>query len=141
MKKTLRHWFALFALAGFVFAAVATSESKDGDESSKVKPSVKTTAVALYTAYDENGVAADEKYKDKWISVTGTVEGIDKDLMDDIYVSLKGDDFIGVVQCMFGDEHVEQTASLKKGQTVTIVGKCSGKVISNVILKKSRLVE
>jgi hypothetical protein len=45
----------------------------------------------LYSAYNSNEVAADEQYKDKQVKVTGEVESIGKDLMDTMYVSLKGD--------------------------------------------------
>lgn len=47
------------------------------------------TASQLAHEYEENEVAADLKYKDKNITVSGTISDIGKNVADQIYVILK----------------------------------------------------
>ena len=92
------------------------------------------TASDLYREYRSNEVAADEKYKGKILTVTGTVESVGKDIADTPYVAIKAGDVIGSVQCMFSEQYSSDLASLHKGDEVKIRGKCDGK-FGNVILR------
>lgn len=79
------------------------------------------TASDLAKAYNDNTVAADQKFKGKKFKVSGTVVSINTDLMGDPYITLRG----GVNQFMepqFSfDESISQIASLKKGSKVTLI--------------------
>ena len=103
---------------------------------------ISTDAESLFAAYEANEVSADQRYKDKWLDVSGTIDAIGKDVVDSMYVTLRsGDEFqIGNVQCMFDDKHQSQLASLRKGQKVTLSGLCSGK-FGNVILRQCEIVK
>lgn len=128
-------------LAAGVFLALA-SDTKEKDKEKEVKKAAvtaKITAPNLLKEYKDNEVRADGKYKGKVLEVSGTVDGIGKDLMDTMYVSLKGDVIFGI-QCMFAKKHESKLASLKKGQEITLKGKCTGKM-GNVILRGCMLVE
>lgn len=95
----------------------------------------------LCTSYEKNEVAADKKYKGKLIKITGKVDDIKKDILDDLYVTLKRQkDFeLCQPQCFFDDEYEDQLANLNKGQTVTIIGRADG-LFMNVIIREARLV-
>jgi hypothetical protein len=97
-------------------------------------PDLSVSAAELYTDYKANEVAADQRYKDRVIEVTGRVDNIGKDIMDTMYVTLDTGEMIGSIQCMFGTEHANSLAGLSKGQSVTIQGKCAGKMM-NVLLQ------
>lgn len=102
---------------------------------------VEITAKDLLTAYEENTVAADNQYKNQLLKVTGTVGSIGKDIMDSAYVTLTNDDpysFISV-QCFFEKDNLDDIATLKEGDTVTITGVCDGNTL-NVLLKQCDLV-
>ncbi|NIX94778.1 hypothetical protein HCG45_18780 [Pseudomonas fulva] len=84
------------------------------------------TAQALASAYDDNTVAADARFKGKRFKVTGTVLDINTDFTGDPYITLRG----GVNQFMepqFGFEKsdAEQLAVLRKGSKVTLL--CTGR--------------
>lgn len=103
-----------------------------------LKVDYELTANKLYTAYDQNEVAADEKYKGKKLGVTGVIGDIGKDVFDEPYVSLN----IGYLQninCYFDEDNNKVISKLRKGQRVTIIGECEGKSITNVILKDCEL--
>lgn len=118
----------------------SSAESKD-EESSSAAEAVAVKAVDLITAYEENEVAADEKYKDQVLKITGTVKSVGVDAADRAYVMLadeRNEYAILGVQCYFDDENKDSIADLKEGDAVTITGNCKGKVVS-VSVKKCQL--
>jgi len=95
-------------------------------------------AGVLFQAYSDNEVKADQNYKGKNFHVVGYIDDIGKDILDDIYVTLKSDELIFGVQCYIRDEDV--VASLKKGMKVTVWGTCNGK-LGNVFMKNCEIVQ
>lgn len=96
------------------------------------------TAIDLFRSYQENEVAADEKYKGKKLAIIGTIGSIGKDIMDDPYISFK-DNYLGAVTCYFSKEDNNEISKLRKEDRITIVGQCEGLTLTNVILKNCRL--
>jgi hypothetical protein len=136
MKKTnYKHILSVLAVAGFLFIAFGSNDDKETEaEIKNESPAVEISASQLYADYESNGVAADQKYKGKVLLVSGTVNNIDRDITDNIYVTLKGDEYFGDIQCFFAEDHVNTASQLSKGQQITVKGKCDGKMM-NVMLK------
>lgn len=127
------------------FAALASDPNKPSEPSSSststgkttpsapVKPKPKERAMQitsnkLIAAYKSNEVAADEIYKGKLLQVTGEVGSIKKDILDNLYVTLKSDErfsFVSV-QCYFTKAFTKRLTKLKKGQKLTVTGRCKG---------------
>ncbi len=106
------------------------------------EPELAVSATDLLTAYDENGVNADNQYKGKYLKVTGTVGSVGTDILGDAYITLKNENnkyAIIRVQCYFDDNNTDAIASLKEGDSVSITGTCSGST-GNVILKDCDVV-
>lgn len=161
IKRGLSWWQVLLIVIGAiiiipaVIGAIANSDKDDkpvsgttteGSQKStssapatkpKEKETIKISASDLLVAYDENGVKADEDYKGKLLEVTGIIRNIDKDFLDETYVTLDtGADFELIsVQCYFKGDSAKKLSELKKGEEVTIIGTCDGSVV-NVILEK-----
>lgn len=83
------------------------------------------TANQLYNAYNENEIAADKKYKNKKLAVTGIVSGI-SEVLGKVTVDLKvgGRYDITTIKCSIDDKDV--VAALRKGQKITVIGICDG---------------
>ena len=116
--------------------------SGDGGGSGSNDTALKVSASQLFQDYKGNEVAADEKYKDKTLEIAGTVDSIGKDILDEIYVTLKGGgqfEFLSV-QCFFEDKYKSEAARLSKGQGITVRGRCEGK-FGNVLVKKCKFVK
>lgn len=96
------------------------------------------SASSLVRAYENNEVRADENYKNEKFYVEGSIDDIGKDILGDIYVTLKAGNSFRTVQCYIKDKNVVK--DLQKGQKITIYGKCSGLMI-NVHMKDSKVVE
>jgi hypothetical protein len=138
MRKNLFPLFALWLLVIISCVCGKTDQFSRRTSQDANQPAIKVTAIDLFRAYKDNEVAADERYKGKILEVSGAVDNIGKDIMDTPYVTLDTGDVISTVQCMFGDEHKAELASLKKGDRVTIKGECQGK-LGNVLLRDSTL--
>ena len=98
-------------------------------------PAISVTAQRLVEDYKANEVAADQKYNDRTLEVTGIVGDIKKDILGKIYVVLgSGKQYeVRQVQCFFSDDWADRAARLKKGQRITISGRCTG-LMMNVLL-------
>lgn len=97
------------------------------------KPSIKVSAVQLFNEYKSNEVAADKKYRDKIIEVTGTVVEIGKDMLSDepnVKLAVGQNDMgLSDVTCTFRSKHTDELAALSKGQDITVRGKGAGFIL------------
>ena len=94
-------------------------------------PTIKASTLAK--EYKDNEVKADIQYKDKFIRVTGVVDSIGK-FIDDTYLYLKdGTSYsISKPHFYFSDEsEILKVSELKEGDSVSILGKCSGATLSS----------
>ena len=96
---------------------------------------VAVTAGALYDAYDSNEVAADQKYKGKLLAISGTVQSIDKDVLDNIIVTLKTKNEFMAVRAYLNKEHEPLAASLGKGQKISWTCTGDGKMIGSPVIR------
>lgn len=133
-------WVVLAVVAVGVIGAVGgnsdsntTSSSSTSAKTESVKE-VDTPAPIEYTSVsvndmmsdlDNNAMGASDKYKGKYLEITGKLSNIDAagkyiDLMAD------GDFEIIGVQCYIkNDDQKAKIASMSKGDTVTLKGKCT----------------
>ena len=61
--------------------------------------------------------------------MTGRIDDIGKDAMDNMYVTFKAGDFFGI-QVYFNDEDTGRVANLSKGSSITVVCKVTGKMMN-----------
>jgi len=90
------------------------------------------TVEELFSAYEADGVAADAKFANKLLKVTGVVAMIDvKEMLDTHYIRLTGAErnLLQSVRCLFDKKHAEVLNRLTIGQTVTVQGKYDGSII------------
>ncbi len=128
----MKNFFTIISIIFFSIIALSSLENDAPPINSETKPVLKVSSKTLYKNYSNNEIAADEKYKGKIIQVRGTIRDIGKDIMDEAYISLIGDDFFGDVQCFFPDQ--SYLLNLKKGQRVNVLGYCDG-LFMNIILQ------
>ena len=115
----------------------APTVSDNGTVSQPVPKPVKNTkapvaelsATQLRKEYIANEVAADKAYNGKWIKVSGKVESITKELLDNepsILLNAGGyiPEEMPQVRVYFDDTN--QLSDVKKGQKITVIGKCEG---------------
>ena len=132
-------WIVIGVLAIAVIGSAAggdekASETVDTSTVATAESSItETTAAIEYTAYsvndmmndlNSNPMNASEKYKGKYIELTGKLNVIDS---NGKYISLFPDDDFAItgVQCYIKtDEQKEAVKNMSKGDMVTLKGKC-----------------
>ncbi|WP_300601513.1 hypothetical protein [Niabella sp.] len=104
------------------------------------QPEITTDAAALVTAFSNDESAANRKYVEKIIAVTGKVTDVKIDTMGQATVFLDSSDPTTSVTCSFYDTEATAVKKLSTGQQVTIKGVCTGKLI-DVVLNKCSIVQ
>ena len=155
-KEWYKRWWMwpVYALVGISFIsalddvsnAPETSSTSDTssvtqtEQSAPEPEAIKVTPDILLSEYNANGVAADAKYKDNLLEITGVVRSIDKDIMNTPYIAFEsGSNMFESVQCMFKKGDEPTLATVEKGQNITLRGQMSGK-LGNVIVRDCVIV-
>ncbi|MFC2021433.1 hypothetical protein ACFLU1_06630 [Chloroflexota bacterium] len=127
-----------------------TTEAKSPKPVTKPKPTAKTRAAPkietepapdgieltvseLLSAFEAEGEAANARFTNQIIRITGEVSRIEvKDILDIYYVTLKNGEenllLLGV-RCVFDKKYGPELSKLETGQTVTVQGKYDGSMI------------
>jgi hypothetical protein len=129
----------------FLLATSLVFTSCDETNSAKVasvtssQPEVITTAVQYNKSYQANEVNADNKYKGKQIKITGTLESINKDFTEDVYLVLTTGEMELGVHCTLADP--AGAADLVKGQKITLQGEGAGMTIGIPSVNDCKIVQ
>lgn len=133
-------WVVLAVVAIGVIGAVggnsdsgttSTSSTSTKTESAKetdTSAPIEYTSVSvndMMSQLDDNALGASDKYKGQYLEITGRLGNIDS---SGKYISLYSDDEYAIigVQCQIkNDEQRSKVASMAKGDTVTLKGKCT----------------
>lgn len=98
------------------------------------------TVEEVLAAYDVNEVAAETKFKDRWLEITGRIDDIGTDVLSTPYVTMKRPNDLFGVQAMFQRNKDEAlVGAFSKGQSITLTCKHSGK-LGSVILRQCSVV-
>jgi hypothetical protein len=84
------------------------------------RPIFKISAEDLYSEYDANEVATDEKTGKATVEVTGTVLSIDKDFLDHAHVYLETSHELSPASLELLDSQKQLAAALVKGQKIAV---------------------
>ena len=135
INKTLKNTLSAGFLSIFIILGGGSMDTDgDAEKISVATPDYVLSANKLFKEYDKNSVAADAKYEDKIVVVSGTIQSIGKDIMDTAYLVIGGSGFLDGVQCMLPRGQEGLVARVSKGQYVTLKGKVSGQIMGNVIV-------
>ncbi|QTD42706.1 hypothetical protein [Sporosarcina sp. Te-1] len=116
---------------------VKPKEKENKDE--KQEEIIKITALNLHQQYEDNEVAADLKYKDKQLEVTGVISDSESILLEEhTYYWILGA-LSKILKCFLKKEKKKKIAELSKGQTVTAIGTGGGLIITKVVIKKAQI--
>jgi len=126
-------WILIAVVVFCIFGAMAggsdegnSSGSNSGTKESEKKVEYTVCTVnEMISALEGNAASASDKYKDKYLEVTGRLNVIDS---SGDYISIYPDDEFALtgVQCFVqNDEQLNIVKQLNKGDQVTVRGKCT----------------
>ncbi|OQB11525.1 MAG: tRNA_anti-like protein [Firmicutes bacterium ADurb.Bin193] len=153
-------WF--WTIAAFVFLFILGSiGGKDNGTSTPVSSGTKVVATqkpektklekalesaievdykVLHKDYIDNPINADSMYKDKMLVLVGKINTIDREIAGQPYITFDVDGLFNNVRITFDKDEEEKVTKLVKGQTVKIVGKCKGTLLSTTVALNNCLV-
>ena len=137
MKRSLALALLVVGLLLGLAAAACSSEESAPEALYEAKDATAVSAAELFAAYADKPKAADKRYKDELLAVTGTVAEVGTDLiLEAPEVVLSGGvmDQTRGVDCVFDTRYADQVAALETGATVTVLGICQGSYEVNVLL-------
>lgn len=121
------HSFAKLSLGLSLFAVLAAGSAEDTDTANEqpidyANPAYTVNYKSLADEFENNSLAAEEKYEGEVIYVNGPIHSIDKDILGDPYISLSGSMDFAMIRCELSEEDAKATANLSKGQNITVAG-------------------
>ena len=87
-------------------------------------PAISVTPREIESAYEENTVAADEKYKGKSLGITGTAKEISTNITGEAIITMVGNDKMSDPVLNFVKVNLRSVAQIKPGQTISAI--CTG---------------
>lgn len=96
---------------------------------------IAVSSTTLYQAFDYDRSAADAKYRNRYVEVTGQVSGFG--FLKGSYVVVLGEGTYGLytVNCCFDKARIAELLELKKGDRITVRGICKGYSLYSVEVK------
>lgn len=128
MKKA----YVCFAFATLVSGGGAAAETIDA---------IPIAAPALFAEYRANEVAADRKFKGRYLAVTGRIAEISKDFMGGVFLALRTSNQFQSVHANLADSEHDRAAQLKRGQGIMVLCKGGGMTIGSPVLEECRIVD
>jgi len=92
-------------------------------------------AAALVKEYSADETIANKKFLNKIVSVKGKVHSIEKDSVANITIFFESDDPMSSVSCQLDKSHNDQAAKIHTGDSVSVVGICTG-FLTDVVLTR-----
>ncbi len=97
-------------------------------------PVIKTSALKILTDYHANEIAADEKYKNKIVQISGYIYSIEKDMLNKPFLTIGvGEaDEAYFVHASFNNKYQSLLARLQRGQKIIIKCTINGLILGDV---------
>ena len=120
LKKAICFTLGLGVLA--FLGAGSVEDEVDYSSYDYSSPSFQVRHKTLADEFENNSIAAEAKYEGKLIYVKGPVGSVDKDILDNPYIAIRGEWDFASVQCFLTDEEVSSASTLRKGQRIVVAG-------------------
>jgi hypothetical protein len=125
MSKSSKVFFILLILAGaggyYAWYLLTKPVANTGD----VKTELSVSSSELFSDYEIDEVAANVKYLDKFMEVSGQVRSKSTDEMGVNLVLEAGNDFFGI-NCAMEKGQEEIISTFNEGDEIIVKGKCAG---------------
>lgn len=108
--------------------------NKPHENMEKAKPDIEIGASELFSAFETDELAANEKYLDKVVAVTGVVREVKED-EGVISIVLETEDMMFGVVCQLDELSENGRTVFEVGESVTFKGLCTGSLMDVVLVR------
>lgn len=113
----------------------------NGGEATLGKDLLSVTAIEVGKAYNDNQVAADQRYFKKPLLLSGKIESINSGLGNEPYIALRGVNQFLPPQVHFHKANIEKISSLKKGEKLVLVCDGAGSIAGTPMFKSCQFAD
>ena len=93
-------------------------------------PAFRMSAESLSTAYFNDPGAADRRYRDHLVQVTGHVARVEQDTTGQLAIILQGGrSLLSGIECQVAQAQLDEVKDLRSGQRILVKGYAAGKTI------------
>jgi hypothetical protein len=103
------------------------------------QPPIAVTPEQLKREYDENEVAADQKYKGRTLLVDAVLSAIDKNFANDIVLRLRAGRQLDAVSATLDQRDAAQAAALKRGEAISLACRGGTRILGRPNLEDCRI--
>ena len=126
MSKKRLIWTSILVVAALVALYLYKEYNRTNSDLTNLKADIEISAGDLIKEFETGDSAANKKYLDKVIELTGNVKNLEKDDAGD-YTIVIGDTLsMSSVRCLPDTNHRSDAAIIKENSTITIRGVCTG---------------
>lgn len=130
-------WTVNIATSESTGSKSATRAGRPAGKASAADSALAVSPTVLVADYIENEIAADRRYKGKRLRLSGVIADIGRDILNNAYITFASADAIREVQVFFDEDLEGRVAGLRRGQSVTVTGKCEG-LMMHVLINDAR---
>lgn len=127
---------SVIALAGIIFGLYMFNLGPK--DLQKAKPDFIMTAIDLQKAFEDDEAAANSKYVNKIIEVTGIIESVKPGDNKTLSISLKTGSPLSSVNCTF--QSAPDTSGIRVSEPIKLRGECSG-FLMDVLLNNCSVIQ
>jgi hypothetical protein len=131
-------------LLALTLTLLGCQKTKPPAPAAPAAPAVTVKAGDLLKEFGSNAAAADTKYKDKIIQVSGKAGPVQKlplvGYILTVYGEDSGDGGMSGIQAFMAESATADVAKVKEGEAVTVQGKCDGGAVGQVKLSQCTVV-
>ena len=140
--KTQKNSVTLFVILGLWLGLILGCSSLKKAREAREGPPIKISVEDLYKAYESNEGEADKLYQGKMLIVSGTVGDTDTPEVGNPAVTLIDAGKKPVIQCFgFAADQKNAVSKLKVGQTVSVKGKCMGRMMGRLVVLEDSAIQ
>ena len=133
---------SLFLFSAFLLACGSSAAPAEPSAPPTATPAptptpvpIQVSALELYQEWDSNQVAAEAKYKDQWVLVTGKISNI-AEAGSGYDVKLRTEDFsLTEIVCKVDASQVDTVLALQEGQYIAIHGVLEGQGFVDIVVQ------
>ena len=136
MKNNIKIILAVILVIGLGAGYYGYKEfNREHKDTSSLTVNEKIDAIALVNAFEADESAANTKFLNKVIQVTGKLQSAEKDKDGIITVYLESESMMATVSCQLEKDKNYTLESFTKGNSITITGLCSGYLTDVVLMR------
>jgi hypothetical protein len=136
-QKNVTTLIVIFGLWAALILGCKTSTQTTRDATNAITVS----AEDLYKAYESNEADADKLYQGKTLIVSGTVGDTDTPAAGNPAVTLVAGKSVAI-QCLgFASGQKDAISKLKPGQSVSVKGKCMGRMMGKLVVLEDSVLQ